>query len=241
AHGRSGAAPFGCPSRSEHADFEGAPAKSRRSLRFRGDYRRPLGAQGQPDRDRRDRSGRVLRERAVEAAARVDPAARDRAPAGHVRAAAGAVQAALLQGPQAARRHQAAPGPGPAGTAQFCSGLGRGVSRGGVGLLDPGAFHRAGASSPGRRSGVRQSGFRLLPRLPDLLPARAQGTSQTVVSAQLWALAVAGAVVLAAAGLETLRSRMARRAVATGSPSGPAGHVPMNGAEPYIIYFTGDT
>ena len=61
------------------------------------------------------------------------------------------------------------------------------------------------------------------------------------MSAQLWALAVAGAVVLAAAGLETLRSRMARRAVATGSPSGPAGHVPMNGEEPYIIYFTGDT
>ena len=42
------------------------------------------------------------------------------------------------------------------------------------------------------------------------------------MSAQLWALAVAGAVVLAAAGLETLRSRMARRAVATGSPSGQA-------------------
>jgi len=62
------------------------------------------------------------------------------------------------------------------------------------------------------------------------------------VSAQLWALAVASAVVLAAAGLETLRSRLARRAVATGSPSGPSGHVPMNGEDaPYIIYFTGDS
>ena len=61
------------------------------------------------------------------------------------------------------------------------------------------------------------------------------------MSAQLWALAVAGAVVLAAAGLETLRSRLARRAVAAGSPSLPAGHLPMNGEEPYIIYFTGDS
>ena len=34
------------------------------------------------------------------------------------------------------------------------------------------------------------------------------------MSAQLWALAVAGAVVLAAAGLETLRARRARRLVA---------------------------
>jgi len=58
------------------------------------------------------------------------------------------------------------------------------------------------------------------------------------VSAQLWALAVAGAVVLAAAGLETLRSRLARRAVAAGSS---AGRLPMNGEEPYIIYFTGDS
>ena len=61
------------------------------------------------------------------------------------------------------------------------------------------------------------------------------------MSAQLWALAVAGAVVLAAAGLETLRSRLARRAVATGSPSGTAGQLLMNGEEPYIIYFTGDS
>ena len=58
------------------------------------------------------------------------------------------------------------------------------------------------------------------------------------MSAQLWALAVAGAVVLAAAGLETLRSRLARRAVAAGSS---AGRLPMNGEEPYIIYFTGDS
>ena len=58
------------------------------------------------------------------------------------------------------------------------------------------------------------------------------------MSAQLWALAVAGAVVLAAAGLETLRSRLARRAVAAGSP---AGHLALTGEEPYIIYFTGDS
>ena len=64
------------------------------------------------------------------------------------------------------------------------------------------------------------------------------------MSAQLWALAVAGAVVLAAAGLETLRSRLARRAVATGSPFASVprrGAAPMNGEEPYIIYFTGDS
>jgi len=53
------------------------------------------------------------------------------------------------------------------------------------------------------------------------------------VSAQLWALAVAGAVVLAAAGLETIRSRRARR-LAAGATSAPA-------AEPYILYFTGDS
>jgi len=53
------------------------------------------------------------------------------------------------------------------------------------------------------------------------------------VSAQLWALAVAGAVVLAAAGLETFRSRRARR-LAAGATSAPA-------ADPYILYFTGDS
>ena len=53
------------------------------------------------------------------------------------------------------------------------------------------------------------------------------------MTAQLWAIAVAGAVVLAAAGLETFRSRRARRlsAGATGAPTG----------EPYILYFTGDS
>ena len=53
------------------------------------------------------------------------------------------------------------------------------------------------------------------------------------MSAQLWALAVAGAVVLAAAGLETFRSRRARRLSAgvSGSPSN----------QPYILYFTGDS
>jgi len=61
------------------------------------------------------------------------------------------------------------------------------------------------------------------------------------VSAQLWALAVVGAIVLAAAGLETFRSRRARRRVFAASPTGPAGHLPMNGEEPYILYFTGDS
>jgi thioredoxin-like negative regulator of GroEL len=53
------------------------------------------------------------------------------------------------------------------------------------------------------------------------------------VSAQLWALAVAGAVVLAAACLETFRSRRARR-LAAGAAAAPA-------TEPYILYFTGDS
>ena len=53
------------------------------------------------------------------------------------------------------------------------------------------------------------------------------------MSAQLWALAVVGAVVLAAAGLETLRSRRARR-LAAGAVAAPA-------ADPYILYFTGDS
>ena len=53
------------------------------------------------------------------------------------------------------------------------------------------------------------------------------------MSAQLWALAVVGAVVLAAAGLETLRSRRARR-LSSGATAAPSG-------QPYVIYFTGDT
>jgi len=53
------------------------------------------------------------------------------------------------------------------------------------------------------------------------------------VSAQLWAVAVAGAVVLAAAGLETFRSRRARR-LAVRATAAPA-------ADPYIVYFTGDS
>ena len=52
------------------------------------------------------------------------------------------------------------------------------------------------------------------------------------MSNQLWALAAAGAVVLAAAGLELWRSRHAR-ARAIGAPAAPA-------AAPYILYFTGD-
>ena len=52
------------------------------------------------------------------------------------------------------------------------------------------------------------------------------------MNAQLWAVAVAGVVVLAAACVETVRSRVARRRTmgATASP----------GAEPYILYFTGE-
>jgi hypothetical protein len=53
------------------------------------------------------------------------------------------------------------------------------------------------------------------------------------MSAQLWALAVAGVVVLAAAGLEALRARRARRR-ALGVAASPA-------ADPYILYFTGDS
>jgi thioredoxin-like negative regulator of GroEL len=52
------------------------------------------------------------------------------------------------------------------------------------------------------------------------------------VSTQLWALAVAGIVVLAAACLELFRSRRARGRSA-GATAEPA-------TEPYILYFTGD-
>ena len=52
------------------------------------------------------------------------------------------------------------------------------------------------------------------------------------MSAQLWALAVAGAVVLAAAGLELLRSRFARaRALGVSAAAS---------VDPYIVYFTGE-
>jgi thioredoxin-like negative regulator of GroEL len=50
---------------------------------------------------------------------------------------------------------------------------------------------------------------------------------------QLWALAVAGSVVLAAACVELFRSGRARR-MSAGATSAPA-------SEPYIIYFTGDS
>lgn len=52
------------------------------------------------------------------------------------------------------------------------------------------------------------------------------------MSAQLWALAVAGAVVLVAAGLESWRARRARRLA--------AGAAVLPSAEPYVIYFTGE-
>ena len=64
------------------------------------------------------------------------------------------------------------------------------------------------------------------------------------MSLQLWALAVAGAVVLAAAGLEAFRARRARKLTFAASPSGPTGHLPTDGGdrpEPYILYFTGDS
>jgi hypothetical protein len=52
------------------------------------------------------------------------------------------------------------------------------------------------------------------------------------MNAQLWALAAAGLVVLAAAGLEIYRSRRARREV-VGVSAAPA-------SDPYILYFTGE-
>ncbi|HAC45608.1 MAG TPA: hypothetical protein DCF65_06010 [Chloroflexi bacterium] len=52
------------------------------------------------------------------------------------------------------------------------------------------------------------------------------------MTVQLWALAAAGTVVLAAAGLEAFRSSRARR-LAVGAMSAPA-------ADPYILYFTGE-
>lgn len=53
------------------------------------------------------------------------------------------------------------------------------------------------------------------------------------MSAQLWALAVAGAVVLAAAGLEIFRAWRARRQ--------SAGARGVASSQPYILYFTGDS
>jgi hypothetical protein len=55
------------------------------------------------------------------------------------------------------------------------------------------------------------------------------------MNTQLWALAAAGAVVLAAAGLELWRSRHAR-ARALGLPAAAA----AGAVEPYILYFTGE-
>ena len=52
------------------------------------------------------------------------------------------------------------------------------------------------------------------------------------MNTQLWALAAAGAVVLAAAGLETYRAARARR--------GAVGATSVSAAEPYILYFTGE-
>ena len=52
------------------------------------------------------------------------------------------------------------------------------------------------------------------------------------MSYQLWALAVAGFVVLAAAIFEAVRARRARRVAMLASASGSR--------EPYILYFTGE-
>ena len=52
------------------------------------------------------------------------------------------------------------------------------------------------------------------------------------MSSQLWALAVAGLVVLAAAGLEIFRSRHARSRV--------VGVIAEPASDPYILYFTGE-
>ena len=55
------------------------------------------------------------------------------------------------------------------------------------------------------------------------------------MSVQLWALAAAAAVVLAAAGLELWRSRHARaRALGLTAPTA------TSNIEPYILYFTGE-
>ena len=61
------------------------------------------------------------------------------------------------------------------------------------------------------------------------------------MSAQLQALAVVGIVVLAAACLEIFRSRRAKRLALGANPSGPSGHLPTRGEDPYILYFTGDS
>jgi thioredoxin-like negative regulator of GroEL len=53
------------------------------------------------------------------------------------------------------------------------------------------------------------------------------------VSAQLWAVAAVGAIVLVAACLEAVRARIARRR-ALGVMAAPA-------KEPYILYFTGES
>ena len=53
------------------------------------------------------------------------------------------------------------------------------------------------------------------------------------MTAQLWALAVAGIVVLAVAGLESFRARRARRLAADAAASPPC--------DPYVIYFTGES
>jgi hypothetical protein len=55
------------------------------------------------------------------------------------------------------------------------------------------------------------------------------------VSTQLWALAAAGAVVLAAAGLELWRARHARAGALGLTAPAASGEV-----EPYILYFTGE-
>ncbi len=80
--------------------------------------------------------------------------------------------------------------------------------------------------------------LRVPPRVPDLLPARTRWADQgnAVVSTQLWALAAACAVVLAAAGLELWRSSHARARALGLSATTTSGD-----AKPYILYFTGES
>jgi hypothetical protein len=61
------------------------------------------------------------------------------------------------------------------------------------------------------------------------------------MSSQLWAVAVVGAVVLAAAGLEAIRSLRARRkAIGVTAPPAGGARAGRTSGDPYILYFTGE-
>src|SRR5260370_14619435 len=210
--GRSGEARFGSPSKRNGAH-----------------NRRPIGAPGQPDRDRGDRAGRLHRQLLLQAAAGVDPVAVGGAAGGHVRPAAGALQAVLLQGPEAARDRQAAPSSGSSGAAQLRAGPGRRLPGDLVGVPAAGSGDRSGYRPSRRCSRVRQSAVRLLPGMPDLLPAWQAGIDSRM-NTQLWALAAAGTVLPAAPGLDAYPAAPPRR-LSPGTPS-------ARSAEPYLLCFT---